>query len=161
MTDPITLPAVVTGQHVREVMTRYGLTQQMLADMLGIQRTQVGRWVAGGGLSQESAAAFREVAARLASGSVPVDIVLPSPADQDAEAGEANVPALIRAKAAQDAGERAGLPVLTWYLAGSLAYEAAQGMPAAERMTELCRSIGDDRAREVERDLKAHGLWPW
>ena len=34
-------------------------------------------------------------------------------------------------------------------------------MPAAERMTELCRSIGDDRAREVERDLKAHGLWPW
>ncbi|MDQ3513421.1 MAG: helix-turn-helix domain-containing protein [Chloroflexota bacterium] len=84
MTEPITLPAVVTGQHVREVMTRYGLTQQMLADMLGIQRTQVGRWVAGGGLSQESAAAFREVAAQLASGSVP--------ADRAAEAANDRVP---------------------------------------------------------------------
>ena len=141
MTDPITLPAVLTGQHVREVMTRYGLTQQMLADMLGIQRTQVGRWVAGGGLSQESAAAFREVAARLASGSVPVDIVLPSPADQDAEAGEANVPALIRAKAAQDAGERAGLPGLTWYLAGSLTYEETEdaGGRADDRVVPLHR----------------------
>ena len=69
MTDPITLPAVITGEHVKAIMVRHGLSQGQMADLVGTHRVVVNRWVGGHrGLSQESAAKVRDLAARLASG---------------------------------------------------------------------------------------------
>jgi len=68
MTDPITLPPVITGEHVRAIMVRHGLSQGQMADLVGTHRVVVNRWVGGRrGLSQESAARVRVVAEHLAS----------------------------------------------------------------------------------------------
>jgi len=68
MTDPIALPPVITGEHVKAIMVRHGLSQGQMADLIGTHRVIVNRWVGGHrGLSQESAAKVRLVAERLAS----------------------------------------------------------------------------------------------
>ncbi len=68
MTDLITLPPVVTGEHVKAIMIRHGLSQGQMARLIGTHRVVVNRWVGGHrGLSQESAAKVRLVAEHLAS----------------------------------------------------------------------------------------------